>query len=473
VNGDQYAPHLIFIGLNFAIVDIETTGGSAKMHAITEIAIITLCDGKQIDSYQTLINPEMFIPDRITSITGISNEMVRDAPVFKEVAQEIWKRTSEAVFVAHNVNFDYGFIREQFGKLGMIWRPKRLCTVRLSRKLMPGLYSYSLGKIAAQMGRTIADRHRAMGDCAFTADLFMHLQRLDTEDHIAFSLNARTREATLPPLLKRERFDDFPSGMGVYIFKGAKGKVLYVGKANNLKQRVSDHFRGNTHTGWKNRFAEQIEDLDWILCPNELIALLTEAILIKRHWPPFNRLMKRVSLNWGIYRYTDQLGFERFSIGRVGKWDKPVYSFRTRLDATIRLEFLCKRHQLCPKYCGLTTYGESCADRKDYRCTLVCEGSETNETYNQRAEEALAELQHTDRTMLITGKGFTSEERSVILIEAGRYKGHGMVPKNVDLEALNEVKAYLETGYDDQDIQTVIMSHLSKKSADQEVVVIT
>ncbi len=455
-----------------SIVDIETTGGSAKKHAITEIAIIQIEDGKEVDRYETLINPMVLIPSRITDITGITNEMVADAPAFHEVANEIWKRTHDRIFVAHNVNFDYGFIREQFSRLGAHWRPKRLCTVRLSRKLIPNLYSYSLGKIADQLGEKIDDRHRAMGDCAFTSKLFLKLLRLDQEDHISFSLNARSRESTLPPLLNRERFEQVPSSMGVYIFKGPKGKVLYVGKANDLKKRVSEHFRGNTHTGFKNRFAEKIEDLEWIICPNELIALLTEANEIKRHWPPYNRLMKRVTLNWGIYRYTDQNGYHRFSIGRVGKWDRPEHSFRSRMDAQIRLEFLCKRYTLCARYCGLQELVGACSEEVHGKCNKACVGEEAPSSYNDRFDEALSELRHTDKTMLITGKGFNEKERSVVLIESGRYKGHGMVPNHIDLHVLPEVKEYIATGYDDQDIQAVILSHLSRSANAGEVIVL-
>lgn len=458
--------------MNYSIVDIETTGGSAKKHAITEIAIIQIEDGKEVERYETLIQPNMIIPPRIIDITGITNEMVADAPEFHEVANEIWKRTHDRVFVAHNVNFDYGFIREQFSRLGAHWRPKRLCTVRLSRKLIPNLYSYSLGKIASQFGEQIDGRHRAMGDCAFTARLFLKLQGLDQEGYIDFSLNARSREATMPPLLNRERFEQVPTSLGVYLFKGPKGKVIYVGKANDLKKRVSEHFRGNTHTGFKNRFAEQIEDLEWIVCPNELIALLTEANEIKRHWPPYNRMMKRVTLNWGIYRYTDQNGYHRFSIGRVGKWDRPEYSFRSRMDAQIRLEFLCKRHALCARYCGLQELPGACIEEMHGTCNKACILEEPSTEYNARFENALNELCQTEKTMLITGKGFTEKERSVVLIESGRYKGHGMVPDHVDLSQLPAVKEFIDTGYDDQDMQAVILSHISKSAGSDEVIIL-
>lgn len=458
--------------MKFAIVDIETTGGSAKTNAITEIAIIRLEDGKEIDRYETLINPNRLIPPKISSLTGITNEMVADAPEFHEVAQVIWEKTHDHVFVAHNVNFDYSFIREQFALLGSQWRPKRLCTVRLSRKLIPNLYSYSLGKIADQLGYKILARHRAMGDCEFTAVLFQLLLERDSEEHILFSLNARSREATMPPHLRRDRFDKMPTTQGVYIFKGPGGKVIYVGKANNLKDRVADHFRGNTHTGLKSRFSEKIEDLEWIECPNEMIALLTEANQIKKHWPPYNRLMKRVTLNWGIYSYTDQKGYKRFNIGRVGKWDKPVFSFKNKFEARTRLEFLCAKHDLCARFCGLQDQGVECLDGFYGECRKACLGKEESSDYNERFNNALEELSQLGKTMIIKGKGFKEDESSIVLLEDGRYKGHGLAPNSIDFESLNEIKNWIDTGYDDQDIQSVIMSQLSKKSSELELLIL-
>jgi DNA polymerase III subunit epsilon len=168
----------------YAIVDIETTGGSAKKQKITEIAIIVF-DGKTIlDRYETLINPEELIPRNIISLTGITNEMVESAPLFSEVADEIFNLLEGNIFVAHNVNFDYSFVRTQLTNEGFKWNPKRLCTVRLSRKLLPGMYSYSLGKLAQQLGYQIEGRHRAMGDCEFTAKLFQVLLEKDGGEYV-------------------------------------------------------------------------------------------------------------------------------------------------------------------------------------------------------------------------------------------------------------------------------------------------
>ena len=161
----------------YAIVDIETTGGKATRHRITEIAIV-LHDGKKIlDQWETLINPECYIPHGITELTGITQEMVQDAPKFYEVAKTIVEKTEKAIFVAHNVRFDYGFLREEFKRLGYTFSRRQLCTVRLSRKAFPGLRSYSLGKLIKHFGIKVNDRHRAMADTLATVELFEKILR--------------------------------------------------------------------------------------------------------------------------------------------------------------------------------------------------------------------------------------------------------------------------------------------------------
>lgn len=466
----KLALHLRNVDLRrvYAIVDIETNGGSAKKHRITEIAIIHHDGEKETGRYETLINPEAFIPRNIQALTGITNEMVADSPKFEEVAKEIWKWTEDRVFVAHNVNFDYGFIREHFAMLGAKWHPKRLCTVRLSRKLMPGMYSYSLGKLAQQLGHSIDGRHRAMGDCDFTSTLFGMLLERDQEDHIKFALNARSREATMPPNLDRKVFESIPGTLGVYIFRGSTGKILYIGKANNLKKRVADHFRGNTHTGSKNRMVEQITDVECIECPNELIALLTEAREIKTHFPPYNDLMKRVSLNWGVFSYYDQRGYGRYTVGRVGKWAKPIVSFRNQSEVRMALEKLVQSFTLCARYSDLQELTGRCIEEIHGKCNGACEGEEDPKSYNERYDQSREQLSEANATLIIRGPGFQQQEQSIVLIEKGRYKGHGIVPATLKVKDVEDVREFIDTGYDDQDIQSIIRSHLYRKS-DAEV----
>jgi len=451
--------------MSYAIVDIETTGGSAKTNKITEIAIIIHDGEKEVERYETLVNPERSIPFRISALTGITDEMVAEAPKFQDVAKRIWELTQDKVFVAHNVNFDYSFIREEYARLGAKWQQKRLCTVRLSRKLIPGLNSYSLGKIAKHFGHEIEARHRAMGDCDFTATLFKMLLERDQDNHMEFALNARSREATMPPNLDRASFDRMPESMGVYIFYGEKNKVIYVGKANNLKKRVSEHFRGSTHTGFKGRFTDHITRVDFIECPNELIALLTEAREIKKYWPPYNDLMKRISLNWGIFSYFDQNGYGRFSIGRVGKWEKPIVSFRNQSEAKDALERVKRAHKLCARYTGMQELNGHCFEEVHGACNGACVGDESPKHYNDRFEMARDDLSMAGDTLIIKGKGFNENEQSVVLLEKGRYKGHGIVPTTVDLTSAEEIRAYIEPGYDDQDIQSIIRSYIFKQNA--------
>ena len=226
----------------YAIVDIETTGGHASANGITEIAIV-IHDGKEVvHHYQTLINPGVAIPLYISTLTGISDEMVSEAPTFKKVASEIYELLDGKIFVAHNVNFDYSFIKYHLSLAGFDLQLKKLCTVRLGRKILPGYPSYSLGKLCKCLNIEIEGRHRAGGDAHATAKLFSMLLQNDKDGHIQSSLNRNSKEQQLPPHLNKEDFERLPSCPGVYYFKDQKGKVIYVGKAINLKTSIFSFF---------------------------------------------------------------------------------------------------------------------------------------------------------------------------------------------------------------------------------------
>ena len=269
----------------YAIIDIETTGGSATRSKITEIAIYLHDGEKVVDEYQTLINPCQNIPYSITQLTGISNEMVAEAPVFFDVAAKINEFTKDCVFVAHSVNFDYGFIRAEFDRIGISYRRKKLCTVRLSRKLLPGKFSYSLGKLCASENIALTDRHRAAGDAKATAILFGRLLRLDKDGIIEKSLNPLSLEALMPPNLQKSEFLALPNAQGIYYFLNQKKEIIYIGKAKDLKKRVHSHFSGNSNTKSKDYFVKNIYGIDFKLIPDNILVDLIEATEIKKHWP--------------------------------------------------------------------------------------------------------------------------------------------------------------------------------------------
>ena len=229
----------------YAIVDIETTGGSARLERITEIAVY-VHDGKRIiDEYSTLINPERNIPYFITALTGISNEMVEDAPKFFEVAKKIVEITEGNIFVAHNARFDYSFIRQEFSMLGYNFKRPLLDTVSLSRKLLPGHKSYSLGNLCRDLGIEIVGRHRASGDALATVRLMEILLGKDSEQKNG-SLVKNRKASKLHPALDIQKIADLPEEPGIYYFHNDSGEIIYVGKSRNLYQRVNTHLSNNT-----------------------------------------------------------------------------------------------------------------------------------------------------------------------------------------------------------------------------------
>ena len=245
----------------YAIVDIETTGGYAANHRITEIAIYHH-DGMQVtDTFHTLINPGRNIPYYITGLTGITSEMVFSAPTFESVAKDVFAKLDGKVFVAHNAHFDYSFLKKEFESVGISWQAKKLCTVRLSRKIIPGLRSYSLGSLAESLGIAISNRHRAGGDAAATVRIFDQLLQRDREGNILKALKRNSGETILPPNLPKEQFDKLPAKCGVYYFHDAHGKVIYVGKAINIKKRIAGHFTGDSREWSKSKIRNEIHHI--------------------------------------------------------------------------------------------------------------------------------------------------------------------------------------------------------------------
>ena len=440
----------------YAIVDIETTGGSAAYHKITEIAIL-IHDGKRVvDEYQTLINPERGIPIGITSLTGISNEMVVDAPRFFEVAKEIYQMLEGNIFVAHNVNFDYSFIKKEFQDLGGNLNLKKLCTVRLSRKILPGHKSYSLGRLCDELGIANHARHRAMGDAKATAELMTLLVESDTEDQIERFLKRNSREADLPPYLPKEVFENLPSGTGVYYFHDEHGKVLYVGKANDIKKRVRNHF-SSTDVVYKQGLKDKLYDISYEICGDEMIAFLLESSEIKKHFPPFNKAQKFTTAKYGLYHYEDGAGNQRFSIGKVTKGHMPLISFTSFDRARNYLISLVKTHELHPELCSLP------ADMMKYFGYSFKPTSEDEEEFNARMLRAMQAIKDDSQTFCLLGKGRSYTEKSVVLIEEGKYKGFGFYEEDQQFESVRAVRDIIQEYPDSPDVQRIINQFVEKR----------
>lgn len=426
-------------------MDIETTGGSASQGGITEIAVV-IHDGQVIiHEFQTLLNPNIPIPAYITGLTGIDGTMVRNAPTFDEIADQLWDLLEGRVFVAHQVNFDFGFIREAFLKVGKDLNSPRLCTVRLSRKIFPGLGSYSLGRICEQRKIPILARHRAMGDAKATALLFDQMIR-EKEEVIYQSLKKNTGESFLPPLFSLTTFRQLPDSCGVYYMLDSRGKVIYVGKANNIKERFKGHFLGKVLPQIKQQLKAEVVDLKWQLTGTEFMALLIETLEIKRIWPKYNAAMKMPKTLWGLFHYQDGSGFYRFQIAKVTKNLKPLETFFSSEEARHFLMEAVVVYQLCQRLCGLRTV--SCEKAGDDLCRGACGSGLSPIDYNDRAEELIRKIKDSKREILITLPGRKPEEKAGCVFEGGILSRYGFVEKEeVDPSDLELVSPIPETFY--------------------------
>ena len=444
----------------YSVVDIETTGNGYKGQKITEISIFIFDGEKIIDEFTSLVNPEQKIPYFITNLTGITEAMVRSAPKFYEIAKKVAEITKDTVFVAHNVNFDYNIIRDEFKSLGFDFKRKKLCTVRLSRKIIPGLASYSLGNICSAEGIEIAARHRAKGDVEATVELFRRLIKRDQKFTINSFLNAKSREATLPPLLDKQVVDNLPERHGVYYFKNSQKEVIYVGKANNIKQRVISHFYDKKKK--ERTMCLETADISYTETGSELIALLHESSEIKHLYPKFNRAQRKAGEAVGLFSYEDQKGILHLAFNRLKLTPNPIMKFYSMAACRSALEKICERFELCPKYCHLQTNVNACFHYQLQQCRGVCSEKEAIESYNKRVNKAIQSLGLQTENLVIKENGRSDKEIGFVLILNGIYQGFGYIDKNLELSNTEDYLIHVKPQKDNRDIQRILNSYLSK-----------
>ncbi|HLX92723.1 MAG TPA: exonuclease domain-containing protein [Puia sp.] len=435
----------------FAIVDIETTGGYAANNAITEVAIV-LHNGKQeIKRFEALVNPGMPIPKYIQALTGINDDMVAYAPTFERIAADISELLEDAVFVAHNVNFDYSFLKYQLKSCGYDLKSKKLCTVRLSRKAFPGLSSYSLGSLCRQLNIDIVNRHRAGGDVDATIKLFERIVAGDKVNLVQEMLKSHNPEQYLPPHLNTDALDLLPQLPGIYYFHNEKGKVIYVGKAKNIKKRVTGHFSNNKPNRQKQEFLRNIHAISHQACGTELMAFLMECVEIRRLWPQYNRSLKRFEQMYGLYFFEDMNGYHRLAIEKRKKNLEPLYTFCLFSEGQNLLRKLVAEFGLCPKLCFLTSSEERCLGPNQTGCPCACEQKELALDYNERVKLAVASLRGRLPSFTVIDQGRNLNEKSCILIERGKFYGMGYLPAaDQPIGEITQLKAYL-TPYPEND----------------------
>ena len=416
----------------YAIVDIETTGGHANANGITEIAII-LHDGVQEEGrYTTLVRPGYPIPRYVASLTGITDDMVATAPPFEEIADKVFRLLKGRIFVAHNVNFDYSFVKYHLEQAGLDLTEQKLCTVRLSRKVLPGLPSYSLGNLCRSLGIPVEGRHRAIGDAQATSILFKKILDEDSEGHVSAMLRTGSREAYLPLHMDAGQIDQLPASPGVYYFHDAKDKVVYVGKAVNLRKRVVSHFSNNGTGRRKQEFIRKVHRISCQPLGSALVASVMESIEIKRLWPVFNYSQKRMEFPFGIYAYEDRRGLLRLTLERKRRHLIPILSVPNLNAGYAMLRSWVREAGLCPRHAYLQKSGDECVGVEEGYCKGVCKGEESFESYNERVRAAIAELDKRLPSFALFEPGRTMEEHTVMMMEKGEFVGMGYVKESVE-----------------------------------------
>jgi len=448
----------------YTIIDIETTGNGIKGNKITEISIFKYDGGQIVDEFTSLVNPQSPIPYFITGLTGIDDQMVQNAPVFHEIADTIQSITEGCIFVAHSVNFDYGVIKEEFRQIGIDFTRKKLCTVRLSRQLIPGLRSYSLGKLCSAVQIPLVDRHRARGDAHATVLLFEQLlNKPESEDVFKKFLNARSQEATLPPHLPKSVFDSIPQKPGIYYFMDQKGEIIYVGKAINLKKRVLGHFYDKSRK--EIQMCSETANIDFKLAGSELVALLMESAEIKRLFPPYNRAQKRTGRQYAIFAYEDRNGVMHLAYNTIKGVPTPLKIFHNQTACRSYLEEICKSFSLCPRYCHLQQTNAACSHHEINTCEGICRGKEAVEDYNQKVDKAIDHMKIlASEIRIIKEKGRDANESAVVLIADGIYKGFGFIDTDIEISTLEDVEAFITPQKHTVETESILTQYLLKHS---------
>jgi DNA polymerase-3 subunit epsilon len=430
----------------FAVIDLETTGGNPNSERIIEIGIV-LHDGKQkIGEYTTLINPEKEISGFISTFTGITNSMVKNAPKFVEVADTVLELLEGKIIVAHNARFDYNFIKSEFRRINIPFIKKNICTVQLSRKIFPHFKSYSLGNICRDLDIHISNRHRAFGDASATAILLEKLLENDIHHYIQNFLKEDISTIHLPQLLNPKIIEILPEEVGVFYLHDTQGNVIYLDKSKNIRERIFTLL--TEKLGDKlTLLHKEVADISFELTGNELIASLLENTEIKKLSPKYNRPVSTSFYKYGIFSEKDTEGFQHLMVRILGEEDHPLLKFSSKFKAEKMMHTILTNFRLEPTF-------------KKIDDALH---------YNKRMQEILSKFifPHNNFFIIDTGRGGT--ERSAIQIENREYIGYGFF-EPAYIQHPEELKDLIQLSSTALDHKKIIQNYIKKNTKNIELI---
>jgi DNA polymerase III subunit epsilon len=380
-------------------VDIETTGINAVNGKIIEIGILKVENNKLINSFETLINPELRIDPFIEQMTGIKYESLTNAPIFSDIKDELLEILDNSIFVAHNVRFDYGFIRNEFKRLGINFKSRHFCTVKLARALYPNLGHYNLDSIMQNFNIKNKNRHRAYGDAAVLWEFYKKSQKINEKEKFENALKLVMKKPTLPSSISEEQIENLPEGPGVYVFFGDTGIPIYIGKSINIKDRVLSHFSNDYLSGTDMKISQQIKSIETFETAGELSALLLESSLIKKHQPLFNRMLREARKMSVLLKKVNKQSLslrDKYNTIEIKTLDEIEVDeiqnilgvFRSIKQLKDFVYEVCNENKLCPKLMGFDKSKKSCFNYQLGKCSGACQNKELFLKYNLRFDQA-------------------------------------------------------------------------------------
>ena len=385
--------------------------------------------------------------------------MLINAPKFYEVAKRIVQITENCILVAHNAKFDYRILKLEFERLGFKFERKSICTVELSKKLIPNLKSYSLGKLVKSLGIPISDRHRASGDAKATIKLFELLIAKDLDKEIIKASVRNEPKLQLEPKLT-SIIESLTTETGIYYMHNDSGDIIYIGKSKNIKSRINQHFVGQNPKSKKIQL--ETSNVSYETTGSELLALLKESAEIKHHKPKFNRALRRTIFTHGLFTFTDSNGYINLKIEKVKGDKKPVSTFGNIQSAKSFMNKIVEKHKLCQKLCGLYKSKNSCFKYTIKECNGACIGTEQVNDYNLKVEKILEHYNYNSKSMLIIDKGRMINERSVVWIQKGILKGYCYFDLNFQITNIDVLSNLITPLDHNKDSQHIFNSYIRR-----------
>ena len=386
--------------------------------------------------------------------------MLRSAPKFFEIAKRIIEITEGCTIVAHNASFDYRILRTEFRRLGFHFQKPTLCTVELSKQLIPDQPSYSLGKLVRGLGIPVADRHRANGDAMATVKLFKMLLAKDIEKTIVKTfVKTEVKSGMSPKLI--DIIESLPSKTGIYYIHNEKGDLIYIGKSKNIKKRVNQHFTATSNRSKK--IQHEVFTVTFEETGSELVALLKESDEIKINKPIYNRSQRKTIFPWALYVEKDQNGYFSLRVLKADGRKKEITSFTTSQEGKNALFKITEKYQLCQKINGLYDTTKSCFQYDIKQCFGACISKETPEEYNVRVNDFIENHQFNNQSMVIIDKGRNINERSAVLLENGIYKGYCFYDLNYQINNIEILKNIIIPMQNNRDTRNIIQNYINKR----------